>query len=240
MAEGKKSFIVYTSWNNFLEELSNEQLGLTFRWMLEYCNDKNPDYPTDVAVKMAIKVIQPILKTDLKKYESKVKSVNRAREVRKNNIEIKNDNNIENNTEINTDINQCNMLNDKCNMLYEVSKDTNNNILSISKDISNITSEPKILALELPTIKGKNGTKFPIYQDQIDSWQEIYVGVNVTIELKKMLAWLEANPKNIKTYQGTPRFIVNWLSKQQDRAARNGYAEVKPTDIDDNGGFEVL
>lgn len=240
MAEGKKSFIVYTSWNNFLEELNNEQLGLTFRWMLEYCNDKNPDYPTDIAVKMAIKVIQPILKTDLKKYETKVESINKAREKRKYNVEINNDTNNEINVKTNEDIIQCNMLNDKCNMLNEVSKDTNNNILSISKDISNITSETRELSLELPTISGNKGNSYPIYQDQIDKWQNIYLGVDVYAELNKMLAWLEANPKNKKTYQGTPKFIVNWLSRQQDRASRNGTPVLTRSSVDDNGGFEEL
>ena len=240
MAEGKKSFIVYTSWYNFLQELDNEQLGLTFRWMLEYCNDKNPEYPKDIAVKMAVKVIQPILKTDLKKYESKVESINKAREKRKYNIENNIDINNEINTDIDKDINQCNMLNDKCNMLNEVSKDTNNDV-SISKDISTSTSEPKELVLELPTIKGKYGTSYPVYQDQIDKWQSIYLGVNVFAEVYKMFAWLEANPKNKKTYQGMPRFIVNWLSRQQDRASRNGTPTINnPNEPNDNGGFTEL
>ena len=39
MAQNKKSFVVYTSWNTFLEDLNNEQLGTWFRWVLDYTND---------------------------------------------------------------------------------------------------------------------------------------------------------------------------------------------------------
>lgn len=69
MARDKKSFVVYTSWNSFLEDLSNEQLGIWFRWVLDYCNDKNPEYPEEQAIRMACKMTQDILKEDLQKWK---------------------------------------------------------------------------------------------------------------------------------------------------------------------------
>ena len=97
MAQNKKSFVVYTSWNTFLEDLNNEQLGTWFRWVLDYTNDLNPPMPEDALTKMACKMVRDVLKRDLKKYENKVESIQKAREIRKNKIE--------NNNEINTDIN---------------------------------------------------------------------------------------------------------------------------------------
>lgn len=40
-----------------------------------------------------------------------------------------------------------------------------------------------------------------------------YEGVDVASELKKAVAWTEANPKKRKTGAGMPRFLVNWLSR---------------------------
>ena len=39
-------------------------------------------------------------------------------------------------------------------------------------------------------------------------------------ELRKMQAWLSANPKRRKTKKGILRFIVNWLMKEQDKPHR--------------------
>ena len=241
MAEGKKSFIVYTSWKIWLDGLTFEQKGQWLDWMLNYTNDNNPEYPKDKAVEIACRMAKDTLKRDLKKYNDKVERMQRINEERnrskveetKNEIDTKS---IRNHNDIVGD-----NVNDNVNVnVNEVSKDTNNNILSISKDISNITSETRELSLELPTISGNKGNSYPIYQDQIDHWQSIYLGVDVYAELNKMLAWLEANPKNKKTYQGTPKFIVNWLSRQQDRASRNGTPVLTRSSVDDNGGFEEL
>lgn len=47
-------------------------------------------------------------------------------------------------------------------------------------------------------------------------WSEAYPACNIGYELKKMVAWLMANPKKAprKNYA---RFITNWLSTAQDR-----------------------
>jgi hypothetical protein len=57
----------------------------------------------------------------------------------------------------------------------------------------------------------------PITQQDINDWQELFPAVNVIQELRKMAAWAEANPQRRKTDKGIRRFIVNWLSKEQDK-----------------------
>ena len=98
MADGKKGFIVYTSWYKAIALLNDKQAGQLFKWMMKYCNDENPDFPSDSGVAALCATYQDLLKIDLKKYEAKVASITNARNNRKNV-------NIENNVEINNEIN---------------------------------------------------------------------------------------------------------------------------------------
>lgn len=106
--EGKKGFIVYCSWDTFLEELNDEQTGQWFKWMMAYTNDKNPDYPVDPSVRMACKMTQTILKNDLEKYREKVERFKKVgkqyKTTDKHDTEIGTDNDTEIATEIGGDI----------------------------------------------------------------------------------------------------------------------------------------
>lgn len=64
---------------------------------------------------------------------------------------------------------------------------------------------------------------YPVYEDQLPHWKELYPSVNVEQELRKMSGWCEGNPKKRKTKTGVNKFINNWLSKTQDRGGINGY-----------------
>ena len=70
----------------------------------------------------------------------------------------------------------------------------------------------------------------PVYQDQVDEWQELFPSADVVGELRKMSAWAKANPAKRKTSRGIDRFIVAWLSKEQDNGGRKkaGVADVHP------------
>jgi hypothetical protein len=59
---------------------------------------------------------------------------------------------------------------------------------------------------------------YAITATDVGTWQELYPAVDVKQELRKMAGWLDANPKNRKTINGIKKFIVNWLSREQDRA----------------------
>lgn len=68
-----------------------------------------------------------------------------------------------------------------------------------------------------------DSSEYPVYQDQVDSWSELYPAVNVPQELRKMKGWCDANPSKRKTRRGILRFINNWLSGEQDKGGnRNG------------------
>lgn len=69
MAEGKKSFIIYTDSRGMVNKLSNERAGILFKTLFSYCNDENPICDDEV-IDMAFEHFKNILKRDLKKYEN--------------------------------------------------------------------------------------------------------------------------------------------------------------------------
>jgi hypothetical protein len=73
---------------------------------------------------------------------------------------------------------------------------------------------PPILLLPC---QGQGPQEYPVRAEQVREWTEAFPAVDVLGELKKAKAWLKVNPKKRKTYTGMVRFIVNWLSKAQDR-----------------------
>ena len=91
--------------------------------------------------------------------------------------------------------------------------------LQLKKEIDSIapscetTQEPDPPVYVLPCVKNQN---YGVTQAQIDEWAEAYPNVDVDLALKRILAWLNANPKRRKTVQGCPRFINIWLGKDQD------------------------
>lgn len=55
-------------------------------------------------------------------------------------------------------------------------------------------------------------------EEQELAWQDAYPAVPVPPAIARAAAWLVANPNNRKSnYQ---RFLVNWLAREQDKAAR--------------------
>ena len=69
MAEGKKSFIIYTDSRGIVNKLSNERAGILFKTLFSYCDDENPICDDEV-VDMAFEHFKNILKRDLRKYKN--------------------------------------------------------------------------------------------------------------------------------------------------------------------------
>lgn len=91
---------------------------------------------------------------------------------------------------------------------------------------NNTSSVPQSVSHEQAVIKIplNDKTYREIYQSEIDHWSELYPAVDILQELRKMVGWCESNPQNRKTRRGSNKFITNWLSKSQDKAARIGSA----------------
>ena len=97
-------------------------------------------------------------------------------------------------------------------------RESNPNPNPISAEIE-ISSAPAVV--ELPLV---DGSLHGISQAEIDKWSAAYPAVDVIVQIRKMSAWLDANPKNKKTRAGINRFVVSWLGRTQDKAppVRNG------------------
>ena len=67
------------------------------------------------------------------------------------------------------------------------------------------------------TILLNDGSEYPVRQDDVDKWKDLYQAVDVLQELRKMKGWSEANPKKRKTKNGIKRFINSWLAGEQDK-----------------------
>lgn len=59
-----------------------------------------------------------------------------------------------------------------------------------------------------------------VLSELVEKWQKAYPAVDVLSELRRMEAWASANPVNRKS--NWQRFVVNWLTRAQDRAGRGG------------------
>ena len=104
--------------------------------------------------------------------------------------------------------------------------------LKILKDkdtlkISTVEAHPKI-TFNNQAFKFEN-----IPKEKIDKWKEAFPNCNVDIELKKMEAWLMANPKNKKV--NYERFIVNWFSRAMGRAV----PKKEPERIERTGFYDL-
>jgi len=68
-----------------------------------------------------------------------------------------------------------------------------------------------------------------LLNNQRPYWETAYPALNLEQEVSKTLNWLEANPKSRK--KNLKRFIVNWLTRAQDRGPPRGPGPKRP-DID--------
>lgn len=80
--------------------------------------------------------------------------------------------------------------------------------LNLNSNLYNTCVKNKKIVFDCSNYKLKN--------INIELLKEKFPAVNVEREIKKMEAWLMANPKNRKS--NYERFITNWLSRTQDRA----------------------
>ena len=90
---------------------------------------------------------------------------------------------------------------------------------SIEKDVCPEPETPPqdLSGILLPLI---DKTQYNVPVSKIETWTEAYPAVDIRQELRKMIAWLEANPQRRKTRRGIDRFICIWLSREQDKGGR--------------------
>ena len=81
-----------------------------------------------------------------------------------------------------------------------------------AKTNGELLNDPAVVGIRL-----NDGTVHEVAESKVSTWQELFPAVDVKQELNKMRAWSDANPSKRKTKGGVERFIVNWLSREQDK-----------------------
>jgi hypothetical protein len=111
------------------------------------------------------------------------------------------------------------------------SKEKKKDILHSTETVS--CSSPPILTLILNTKE-----EYPITQELINGWNELYPAVDVLQQLKNMKGWLISNPGRRKTKKGILRFVNSWLAKEQDKGQRPQQNNRKLADKSNRSNFE--
>lgn len=77
---------------------------------------------------------------------------------------------------------------------------------------------------------------FSINPEVLSSWKETFPAISVELEVRRAHEWILANPKNRKS--NYHRYLVNWLSKAQDRAPRVQVEpeRIRPAVLDEQNG----
>lgn len=102
-------------------------------------------------------------------------------------------------------------------------------------DATHLAQSDSVAVIALPL---NDGTEQAVTQEEIDKWCGLYPAVDVMAELRKMVGWLDANPKKRKTKRGIGQFINGWLSREQDRGRSKAVSEEKTSSFDTEEFFE--
>lgn len=82
------------------------------------------------------------------------------------------------------------------------------------------TSPRPDAAYHLPLL---DGSFYPVMPEEVEKYRGLYPAVDTGQEFRKMIGWLDANPKNRKTQRGILKFINGWLARAQDSARPVGH-----------------
>lgn len=83
------------------------------------------------------------------------------------------------------------------------------------------------------SLPSNNGKMFHVDPAYVERLQQQFPALDVQQQFRQMQAWFEGNRRNRKTMQGMTRFIINWLSRAQDRAPRKVVEQVSRLDEND-------
>lgn len=99
---------------------------------------------------------------------------------------------------------------------YNPNQNTNPNICSEQNSSEQQEQETAIITLLLNT-----GEEYPIVQNNVKEWIELYPAVDVMQELRNIKGWLIANQRKRKTKSGILRFVNSWLTNKQNKGGQS-------------------
>ena len=64
---------------------------------------------------------------------------------------------------------------------------------------------------------GAGGRTWNVTRGYLDGLRDTYPGIDLMAECRKAKAWLDANPRRLKTYSGMKAFLTSWFSRAQNQ-----------------------
>jgi len=71
----------------------------------------------------------------------------------------------------------------------------------------------------------KDGSLFPLPNNEVSMYKMAYPGIDVDGEIGKMIAWAVSNPAQRKTKRGILRFVNGWLNRAKPCTAAANTAQ---------------
>jgi predicted phage replisome organizer len=96
----------------------------------------------------------------------------------------------------------------------EKKKELENSCGEVSSET--ISASPVFISLPKIGSPSQPNATHNVTEEDIKEYENVYPGIDVRLELKKMKLWLDSNPANKK--KNVKSFIARWLAKSQDRS----------------------
>ena len=68
----------------------------------------------------------------------------------------------------------------------------------------------------------KDGTMYDVSENDVDKFQQLYPSIDVMQELRAIVGWCDANPRDRKTRSGAKRFLNGWMNRAQRSVNTDG------------------
>jgi uncharacterized protein YdaU (DUF1376 family) len=75
-------------------------------------------------------------------------------------------------------------------------------------------------AADAPPLPLVDGSEAVVTEQDMETWEDAFPAVDVLQELRKIRAWLIANPRKRKTKAGWRKSVMYWLGSEQDKGRR--------------------
>ena len=123
------------------------------------------------------------------------------------------------------------------NIIPDINTDSNNTLARSRKNGSKPVANESPIFITLPL---NTGEEWPVTEESVKNWSQLYPAVDVEQQLRNMRGWLESNPAKRKTRNGVARFVTGWLSREQDRGGKVQTAVQQPVFQKKKSAFDLL
>ncbi len=199
----RDSIVFYRSFYEALKDLPPEQFKESVKVIMEYgLNDKEPE--TEGIEKTIFLLTKPQIDANNKRYQNGTKGGRKSKSSKPNdNQSVTKPKPKHNQTITKAEPN----VNDNVNV------NDNDNVNDNTSAPDDADASPYAGQFQL-----NDGTYYKITENDVETFQQLYPGIDVRQELRNVEAWCMSNSKNRKTRGGAKRFLNGWLSRAQNQA----------------------